>query len=191
MLAASCFLTLGALKADAAVVTFQGSILAGGGGTAVLGTIPPDPTRTFTLQLNYTPVSGPNFLANITGGTFSVAPGTNFSVVPLGSTILVANAAPGSEDMAAFTVNVTGPATGTLTFAFDRDAISNNDASEANINTLVIGNSADNFIANFGAAGFYAGNITGVPEPGSCLALLGMIGGGGAWGWRRRQRNAV
>jgi len=193
MLAASCFLTLGALQADAAVVTFQGTLLTGGGGTAIFGTIPPDPARNFTLQLNYNPGTAPtNFLAPITGGTFNVAPGTNFAVT--GGSIIVTD---GANDNASFTVNVSGPAAGTLTFSFDGNSIPTNDASEANVNAMVAGDTT-NLLANFGAAGVYVGTITGdpvvtaVPEPGSCLALLGLVGGG-AWRWRRsrQQRNAA
>lgn len=185
MLAASCFLTLGALEVDASVVSFQGTILGGTG--SLFGTIPPDPTRPFTLEVDYTPSA--TLAASITGGTFVVAPGTTFGVT--GGTITVVNQPSPSQDMAAFTVNVaSGANSGVLSFIMDRDAISASVASQSNIEAIVLGNSADNFIANFGAGGTYVGSIANVPEPSSCLAMLGLVGGG-AWGWRRRKQRAT
>ena len=88
---ALCVLCCGILStstASASAVGFTGTVTAGGGGSAILGTIPSDPARPFLLLLNFNDGAGfTNFLGSITSGTFSI-PAQTFNVT--GGSILVA-----------------------------------------------------------------------------------------------------
>lgn len=184
---ALCVLCCGILStstASASAVNFAGTVTAGGGGSAILGTIPPDPVRPFVLSLNFNDGAGvTSFLGSITSGTFSI-PAQTFNVT--GGSILVAEG--GAADTGTFIVDVNGPAAGQLIFTFTRNAIVNSNANQANINALTLGN-VTSFTADFtgSGAGAYTGSITGVPEPSSCLALIGCVLGGGYLKARRKR----
>ncbi|MCC6510084.1 MAG: PEP-CTERM sorting domain-containing protein [Pirellulaceae bacterium] len=168
-------LLCGAQGAMGAVVSFKGTLtsyttVVGAADPIVLG-LPED----FTVTVNtsgsaitnggivFTGNSGKQF--NLTGGTINIGATTDFSGISIDPTF--------------------GSIGGTLNFSFAA-VVPNN--TQAGLDALIgSGGSASIFGFPFtnGSAGFYQGAVTAVPEPGSMLALAGLVAGCGGYRWRR------
>ena len=143
-----------------AAIELVGTLNSGTG--SALGNVPP--ALDFSLSLDFDESNTP--FAIVTGGTFSSTMG--MIQIPGGDLIVVEN---GPNDQALFAVDTTGP-TGSISFNFIGDGITNNAATISNLSSLIAAAGTATVSANFGAAGNYTGSIAIVPEP-TGAALLG------------------
>jgi hypothetical protein len=188
-LAAFAVLSMASMRAEAAAVGFLGTITGGGGGNAILGSIPPSQRLDYFLSLDYTETG--NFFAPITGGEFIITNPTTgipstFDVT--GRRIVLSQNAVAGRDVAAFAVDLeSGGNKGTLSFTYEGQLPQGLAVNEKNILAMVLGRTTS-FVLDFGDmnGGVYTGNITGIPEPGSMAALLGLVAGG-AYRLRRKR----
>ncbi len=170
---------------EAAVMTFRGTVSSNGGNAGgFLGAVPPNVN--FSINLTVADGAGPN--GPITGGTFEWI-GNSVQFITGGS-LTLAEGGPNS-DSANFVVTT---AAGTGIFGFSSGAansfITGTAINQGNVNGIALnsGTAGFTFLANGGVV--YTGGITAVPEPTSCLALLGLVGVG-AWRMRRARKVAA
>lgn len=94
-----------------------------------------------------------------------------------------------TTDFTGLTINnYPGAIGGTLSFSF---ATTIPDTTQASLDQLWFQTGSASFFGfpfTNGAQGFYQGNITAVPEPGSMLALAGLVAGCGGYRWRRARK---
>ncbi len=166
---------------EAAVMVFRGTVNSANSNAGFLGAVPP--SVNFSINLTIADGAGPN--APITGGTFEWI-GNSVQFITGGNVTLVEG---GANDGANFLVN-TSAGFGLFNFS-GGNFFANTAVNQANLNGLGTPPSTTgfSFITNGGAV-IYSGSITAVPEPTSCLALLGLVGVG-AWRMRRARKVAA
>lgn len=196
--AALLSVVVGSGSADAALVSFLGSVDTGS--PVVLGSLP----RNFKLTLDYTPAPG-GVDTGVTGTlTFPSTPNGNTSNPDVNPEVSVATTGtirvrndfgPGVEDIFGFSGTVAagllGPNFVNYNFSFlnPSDTVTSTDLSPASIQLLVNGETS---IAFSGGPNGFRGNgvIRGAPEPTTMIALCGLVVGGCGVGYRRRKKKS-
>ena len=167
-----------ATVSEAAVMIFQGRVTSANNAAGFLGAVPPG----VDLSVNLTVTDGAGPLAAITSGTFQWI-GNSVQFITGGSVTLTEG---GVNDTVAMQVN-TSAGIGLFNFT-GGNFISGTAVNTANLQGLVTQRATTGF--SFITNGFvttYSGQISAVPEPSSCLALLGVVGAG-AWRMRRARK---
>lgn len=159
---------------------------------------------TFTGSLTYNPIIGAADPLGIAGQTLGIrmdvdgagnvlsghirvvtGPGSHYSI-PF-------NPGTGTGALGANTVwsGINVPAAGNNMTISIAQSIPNFSAASLNLLNGVAGSASLNFVdLGNGNIGSYSGAITAVPEPGSMVALAGLVAGCGYYGWRRRKQAA-
>ncbi len=166
---------------EAAVMVFRGFVNSSNNAAGFLGAVPP--AVNFSINLNVTDGPGPN--AAITSGTFEWI-GNSVQFITGGNLNLTDG---GLNDTLAFQVN-TSAGIGLFNFT-GGNFITGTAVSPTSLSGLVTQSATTGF--SFITNGFvttYSGSITAVPEPTSCLALIGVVGLG-AWHMRRLRNRAA
>ncbi len=148
---------------------------------------------------NYTPIVGSNNPINLLGQTFAINADIDnagnvtsgfirFSGIP-GNHFTVPFTGPnGSSAIAPFALNNIPTTSGTLSLSIAQNIP---DFSPASLNQLKGFSGAMTLAGVFGAnVGVYSGSITAVPEPGSMLALGGLVAACGVFQYRRSRKAA-
>lgn len=194
---ATVALAMSCSTADAAVVSFLGSV--DSGSPVVLGSLP----RNFTLVLNYVPDPVGGIDTAVTGMfIFPSTPNANTTnpisepevTVATTGTIRVRNDfGPSVQDIFGFSGTVAagllGPNSVNYNFSFlnPSDTITSPDLSPSTVSALIRGETSIAFSG--GPNGFRGtGVIRGAPEPSTMLALCGLVVGGCGVGYRRKIR---
>ena len=164
-------LTVG--PANAAVVSFFGRVDTLTGPAGFLGTVPP--VVPFTMTLNIADGPGPS--GAITSGVLSFAgfPTLNSTI---GSSVNLTEG--GTSDTLSFLVLTSG---GVGIFNFTGDFITGTAVNQAAFSRIPFSTASFDFASG---GTLYEGTITAVPEPGTCLALVGLVG---VCGWRVRRKS--
>ena len=173
-----------AAVSEAAVLTFRGTVTNATSNAGFLGAVPPNVN--FSINLTVTDGAGPN--GAITGGTFEWI-GNSVQTIT-GGNLTLAEGGPNS-DSANFVVTT---AAGNGIFGFSSGAtnsfITGTAINQGNVNGIALNSGTAGFTFITGGGVVYTGGITAVPEPASCLALIGLVGVG-AWRVRRARKNAA
>jgi len=181
VLASLAVLAMLSSASQAAVVLFQGTVVTASASTGFLGAVPP--SRNFSMVMTIPDGAGPN-AAGI-AGTMSFT-GFPTQTITSGTLNLVDS---GATDTVSFNFNTP---TGLGLFSFTGNLITGTAVNQGNLNGLNpsvtegLRTTGFSFIDLAAGGVVYQGSITAVPEPGTCLALLGLVGGG-AWKLRRKK----
>ena len=174
-----------ATVSEAAVMSFRGTVNSANSAAGFLGAVPPNVN--FSVNLTVTDGAGPN--AAITGGTFEWI-GNSVQFITGGSVTLIEGGP--NNDGANFLVS-TGAGFGLFNFSSGpaNSFIAGTAVNQGNLNGIPMSGATTGFsFITGGGAVIYSGTITAVPEPASCLALLGLVGAG-AWRMRRARKVAA
>ena len=174
-----------ATVSEAAVMVFRGTVTSANSNAGFLGVVPPNVN--FSVNLTVTDGAGPN--GAITAGTFQWI-GNSVQLITGGNVTLVEGGP--NNDGANFLVNTTA-GFGLFNFGsgLANSFITGTAVNQGNLNGIPLSGATTGFsFITGGGAVIYSGVITAVPEPASCLALLGLVGVG-AWRMRRARKVAA
>lgn len=174
-LLALCVMATLCVRAEAAAVSFSGSLI------SYVGAPPNDPLafglpETFVLNINTTGATINNGQIIFTGGS-----GRNFSLT--GGTVSIVPGGAGTTSFTGMAINNPAVVGGFIGLDFNM-AISDVNAVNQLLNFgggIVMTGSFANSI------GTYSGAVTAVPEPGTTTALVGLVLGAGVYRWRKRK----